>query len=95
MNLARLYGTKRYAGVVLRGDMRAYAKARRRAWNSESYSLISERSEANTRFLGAWSALAATGVITSALADRYMRRHQRIQAARISRRPLAELKAAA
>lgn len=88
------YGTKRYAVVVLRENVRAYAKLCRIARITQSDSVIRERSELNARFLGAWSALSAVGALPLEQLDRWMKRLQRIQHARISRRPF-ELRRAA
>ena len=85
----RAYGTKRYAVVELRERLRAYAKAKRAAALKPSPigGLSFRDIEAHGMFLGAWSALCGTGAIAGELADRWMRRKNRVDSAKVTRRP--------
>jgi len=90
------YGTKRYAVVELREHLRVYAKAKRKAAHKPAPlgGLDFRDIEAHGMFLGAWSALYATGALTRQQADRWMNRKKRVDGAKVTRRPF-ELRAAA
>jgi hypothetical protein len=94
---ARWYGTKRYAVVEVRRQLRAYAKATR-LWatdTSKRWSIEHDWATALGCAMGVVYGFHAIGALTQEQYERACRRLERISARKVTRRPFGELRSVA